>query len=67
MKKKILISALTLVGFFQQSNAQTASPAVKQKQKVQQHRIAEGINSGSITPQEAAHLEHQQAKILHDK
>ncbi len=45
----------------------TALPAeaggVKQRQRHQQHRIFEGIRSGSLTPGEAARLEGEQFRI----
>jgi hypothetical protein len=44
----------------------TAIPAqarINQRQNHQQHRIAGGLNSGSLTAQEAARLEKQQAGI----
>ena len=67
MKTKILI-ATVLVGFIStQSHAQATTPVVKKKQEVQQKRIADGVKSGELTPQETARLEHQQAKIQHDK
>jgi hypothetical protein len=39
-----------------------AQAGVNQRQKHQQHRIAKGINNGSLTAQEATRLEQQQAR-----
>lgn len=36
---------------------------INKRQAVQQHRIAEGIESGTLTPREAANLEKQEARI----
>jgi hypothetical protein len=50
-----------------------ATPALAQnlnkREARQQHRIAEGIENGTLSPQEAARLERQEARIkqLQDK
>src|SRR5258705_13526858 len=36
---------------------------INKRQAVQQHRIAQGIESGTLTPGEAATLERQEARI----
>jgi len=36
---------------------------INKRQAVQQHRIAQGIESGTLTPKEAAALERQEARI----
>jgi hypothetical protein len=36
---------------------------INKRQERQQHRIAEGIESGSLTPKEAVRLEKQEARI----
>jgi hypothetical protein len=43
--------------------AMPAEAGVNQRQNRQQHRIANGIKKGSVTPQEAIRLEKQQARI----
>ncbi len=44
---------------------------IQNRQERQQKRIGEGLANGSLTPKEAAHLEHNQAKlnkeIRHDR
>ena len=67
MKTKFVIAAFIVGIISLQSIAQTATPVVRKKQEVQQKRIAQGVKSGDLTPQETVRLEHQQAKIKHDK
>ncbi len=47
--------------------AMSSAPAFAQnlnkRETRQQHRIAEGIENGSLTPKETARLEHQEARI----
>ncbi len=43
--------------------APPADARINQRQNHQQHRIAKGINNGSLTAREASRLEHQQARI----
>ena len=51
------------------STAPTATPSQRFEQRVdrrerhQQHRIAQGIESGQLNAREAARLEHQQARV----
>ncbi len=52
------LAGLTLTVF-----ATPAEARINQRQKHQQHRIAQGIQSGKLTPREAARLEQQQAHI----
>ncbi|AJP49160.1 hypothetical protein PG1C_13425 [Rugosibacter aromaticivorans] len=43
--------------------AQTSTPHIDQRQQNQQQRIEQGVQSGSLTPREAAHLEKGQAHV----
>lgn len=43
--------------------AQTSSPGVDQRAQRQQQRIQQGIQSGQLTPKEAARLGPEQARI----
>lgn len=43
--------------------AQTATPNIDQRQARQQARIEQGVQSGSLTPREAARLERGQAHV----
>jgi hypothetical protein len=45
------------------ASATPAEARINQRQNHQQHRIARGINSGSLTPREAAGLAQQQVHI----
>jgi hypothetical protein len=62
MKKVIaLLSFVVLAGIIE-SQAQN-TPAVDHRQKVQHHRIREGVASGELTRPEAADARHDQRKI----
>jgi hypothetical protein len=41
----------------------TVNPNVNQRQAHQQHRIANGINKGNLTPRETIRLQRQQVRI----
>jgi hypothetical protein len=43
--------------------AQTSTPLVDQRQQNQEARIQQGVQSGQLTPKEAAKLEKGQAKV----
>jgi hypothetical protein len=43
--------------------AQTSTPLVDQRQQNQEARIQQGVQSGQLTPREAAKLEKGQAKV----
>ena len=57
----ILAASFTLPVFAQ------GTPNINQRQQNQQNRIAEGLQSGSLTANEAANLEKREAKIAADK
>jgi hypothetical protein len=65
--KKIILSTALFFGIFICMPAQTRTPKVTQKQVNQQGRIQQGVQSGQLTPAEAAKLENQQKKINQDK
>jgi hypothetical protein len=69
MKKKLFSGALIIafLGIASAVSAQTATPNVTKRQKNQQERIAQGVNSGQLTPKETGHLEAREAKIQQDK
>ena len=63
MKRKILALAgagLIVGSAFAQENR------IQQRKENQQQRIANGVENGSLTPKETAHLENQQAKLNHE-
>jgi hypothetical protein len=45
------------------SSAPAFAQTINKRQARQQHRIAEGIENGSLTPRESATLERQEARI----
>jgi hypothetical protein len=45
------------------SSAPALAQNLNKREARQQHRIAEGIENGSLTPKETAHLEKQEARI----
>lgn len=52
--------------------AQTPTPGkndynINQRKYDQQHRIANGVKRGQLTPGQTSHLEHQQAAINHEE
>jgi hypothetical protein len=54
--------------------AQTPTPTpgkndynINQRKADQQGRIAQGVNSGKLTPHQTSHLEHQEAGINHEE
>jgi len=69
MKKKLFSATLIIafLGITTAVSAQTATPNVTKRQANQQARIAQGVNSGELTPKETGHLEAREAKIQQDK
>ncbi len=45
------------------AQAQTSTPRIDQRQANQQGRISQGVQSGELTPREAARLERGQAHV----
>jgi hypothetical protein len=63
MKARILAAAVAALAFALPAAAQTATPRVDQREANQQKRIDQGVQSGQLTPKEAARLEKGQAKV----
>ena len=71
MKHRILAITATALFALCASSAALAAPTpkyrklyhVNQRQENQQDRIAQGINSGQLTPREAARLEREEARF----
>ena len=61
MRKPFIIASLC--GLASLSTAVEATSRINHRQDHQQHRIARGINNGSLTAREAARLERNQAHI----
>ena len=64
-----IIFGLTVSAFAQTptSTSGTRTRRINHRQRNQQKRISEGIESGRLTPAEAARLEKQEAEIQQDK
>ena len=60
---KATIAALISAAVITPVVAQTATPGVDKRQANQEARIQQGVQSGSLTPKEAAKLEKGQAKV----
>lgn len=63
MKFKAIAAAIVVSALALPAVAQTGTPGIDQRQANQQQRIDQGVQSGSLTPQEAARLERGQAKV----
>lgn len=64
MKPNKLVIGLLVSAFALPVLAQgTATPNIDKTQQQQNNRIAEGVHSGKLTPQEAQNLQHREAKI----
>ena len=62
--KSVRILIIVALGVSLSGASAFAGPrSINKRQERQQHRIAEGIESGSLTPKEAARLEKQEARI----
>jgi uncharacterized membrane protein YebE (DUF533 family) len=64
MKLKSIVAALCVTALSLPALAQTAStPRIDQRQANQQQRIDQGVQSGALTQQEAARLQHGQEHV----
>ena len=64
LTRLVLATTLAIVPSlaFAQSNAE-----INQRKTNQQDRIANGVQSGQLTPRETSHIEHQEAAINHEE
>jgi hypothetical protein len=60
---KITILAAVVTAITLPAAAQTSTPLVDKRQANQEARIQQGVQSGQLTPKEAAKLEKGQAKV----
>ncbi len=60
---KLQLLAIATCGVAAVATALPANARINQRQQHQQHRIAKGIQNGSLTAHEAVHLERQQVRI----
>ena len=67
MKIRLLFIALFAIVFSFSTEAQTATPKVKDRQVRQQKRIKQGMKSGELTRKEVVRLERQQKNIQKTK
>jgi len=67
MKKLAIGTVVLLIGIAAASFGQTKMPKVDAREKNQQERAKEGVNSGELTPAETRTLEMQQGKIKADE
>jgi hypothetical protein len=59
-----MMTGMSIVSFAQTTtNSGTRSPHINHRERRQQRRIAEGIESGQLTARETARLERQEARI----
>lgn len=64
MKKMFL--SFVAAGLVLSTVASAEEGRIQQRKENQQQRIAQGVENGSLTPKETAHLEHQQARLNHE-
>jgi Spy/CpxP family protein refolding chaperone len=63
IRLRTAIATVTLIACTTPAFAAQHPKNINKRQAVQQHRIAEGIESGTLTPRETATLERQEARI----
>ena len=66
MKAKLLLLLAMAIGITA-VNAQTKTPVINHKQKVQHERIKQGVKTGELTRHETKTLAKQQRAIRHEK
>jgi hypothetical protein len=71
---KLILSAAALVTFFvpavfaqQPANTPADPQSIAQRKDNQQDRIAQGVQSGQLTPHETANLENKEAGLNHEE
>ncbi|MEM9821156.1 MAG: hypothetical protein AAF985_08800 [Bacteroidota bacterium] len=67
MKAKILLFGFFFFALGWTTQAQTATPKVKDRQINQQKRIHQGVKSGELTKRETIRLQQQQASVQRTK
>jgi hypothetical protein len=63
MRNQHILAALCGLAALAAATPAAAHSRVNHRQANEQHRIAQGVRSGRLTPYEAARLERQQARI----
>jgi len=64
--KRIVVSMMTGALLLGGVSSVLAQNEINERQRNQQKRIGEGVENGSLTPGETAHLEKQEAAIHHE-
>jgi len=64
--KRIMVSMMMGALMFGGVSSVLAQNEINERQRNQQKRIGEGVENGSLTPGETAHLEKQEAAIHHE-
>ena len=68
----IVVLAAVMASFAATAMAGTATPRIDRREARQQHRITQGVRSGTLTPRETArldgqaHVEHMEARAKAD-
>ena len=67
MKRMLMfvVLAAVMASFASLAMAGTATPRIDRREAQQQHRIHQGVKSGTLTPRETARLEAGQAHVKH--
>jgi hypothetical protein len=63
MKKLLILLPLMILMGILSASAQSETPVVDKRQKVQRARVREGVTSGELTRTEAAKARHDQRKV----
>ena len=64
--KNIVMCVMTGALLLGSAGAVLADNEVNERQRNQQERIGKGVENGSLTPHETAHLEKQESAIHHE-
>lgn len=67
---KLLLAAAAALAFSCAAGAQSSAPndpTINQRKENQQDRIAQGVNSGRLTPGETSRLEGREASLNHEE
>jgi hypothetical protein len=60
---RTLVSSILTAGLLLSTTAMAADGKIQTRKERQQQRIGEGVENGSLTPKETAHLEHKEAGL----
>ena len=60
---RTLAATILSAGLLLSTTAMAAEGKIQRRRERQQQRIGEGVENGTLTPKETAHLEHKQANL----